>query len=342
MNKKEFALIFKTSFKHWRAHNAPISAAALTFFIILPLPSLLLIVAAIFSLFYGQTIAQQQIIQEIISLAGPSVAQLFQQLLESAMSPFASLWVAITVVAFSVGGAIGAFAVLRNSMDAIWDVKAPKKLRLADTIKEKIGPFVIVSILGLILIAWTAVASLLFRAIAFYSINEMLTSIVVGIVQILISFAVSATLFALSYKMIPQAKVHWHDVGLAAVTTGIAFTMVNYILGSYLQIFTVTTIVGAAGSLLIILLWIYILNLIMLFGAEISKTYAVIYGKHAEEHLPERAQKIAQLLERVEEMVEEETRGPTEEIAAEEIELLEPEKVTIEPIPPPPQKEEGS
>lgn len=114
----------------WRNHNSPISAAALTFFIILPLPSLLLIVLTIFSQFYGQTTAQQQIIQQITLLAGPVVAQLFQQLLESALSPFTSLWVGITVVAFSVGGAIGAFAVLRSSMDLIWDVKSAKKTQI--------------------------------------------------------------------------------------------------------------------------------------------------------------------------------------------------------------------
>jgi len=100
VNKKELALIFKKSFIQWRNHNAPISAAALTFFIILPLPSLLLIVVTIFSQFYGQTVAQQQIIQQITLLAGPVVAQLFQQLLESALSPFTSLWVGLTVVAF--------------------------------------------------------------------------------------------------------------------------------------------------------------------------------------------------------------------------------------------------
>jgi len=314
VNKKELTQIFKTSFKQWRAHNAPISAAALTFFIILPLPSLLLIAVTIFSQFYGQTIAQQQIIQQITSLAGPAVAQLFQTLLESSSSPFTSLWVGITVVAFSVGGAIGAFAVLRDSMDIIWDVKAPKKRKLTETIKEKIGPFIIVSILGLIVIAWTTIANPLFSAIMFYSINETLTAIALAIVQIGLSFVVSTMLFAFIYKMIPQAKVHWQDVGLAAVTTGIAFTAVNYILGSYIQIFTVTTIFGAAGALMIILLWIYILNQIVLFGAEISKTYAVILEPHDNEHLPERAQKIVELLEKVEEIVEEETKGQIEEI----------------------------
>jgi uncharacterized BrkB/YihY/UPF0761 family membrane protein len=127
MDRKCLIQIFKTSFKEWLAHNAPISAAALTFFIILPLPSLLLIVTDIFAQFYGQAQAQEQLIQQITSLAGPAVAQLFRELLASASSPFTSVWTAGIVVAFTVGGAIGGFAVLRDAMDVIWEVKMPKK-----------------------------------------------------------------------------------------------------------------------------------------------------------------------------------------------------------------------
>ena len=225
-------------------------------------------------------------------------------------------------------------------MDVIWDVKAPKKRKLIDTIKEKFGPFVVVSILGLLVIAWTAIANPLFRAIVFYSVNKQLTSVALGIFQIVLSFVVSTMLFALSYKTIPQAKVHWEDVGLAAVTTSIAFTVVNYILGSYIQTFTVTTVIGAAGSLMIILLWIYILNVIILFGAEISKTYALTHGKHSYVHLPVQAQKLIELLDKVEEIVEEEVKGKVEDIPGEKIETRESEELSEEPLVPPPKEEE--
>ena len=101
MNGKDLVTLFKMSFKGWKAVNAPLRAAALTFFIILPLPSLLLIIVTIFAQFYGQTQATQQLMQQISSLAGPAVAGLFNEVLSSATSPFTSIWASITVVTFS-------------------------------------------------------------------------------------------------------------------------------------------------------------------------------------------------------------------------------------------------
>ena len=138
------------------------------------------------------------------------------------------------------------------------------------------------------------VATPLFSAIKYYSINGTLTVIIITIAQILFSFSLSALLFALIYKVLPEIKIHWQDVILPAIVTSMAFTVTNYVLGFYVQTFTVTTIIGAAGSLMIILLWIFILNLIILFGAEVSKVYASTFGPHPHEHSPLAIEKILQ------------------------------------------------
>lgn len=335
MNRTQLFQIFKSSFKNWLAHGSPISAAALTFFIILPLPSLLIIIVAFFAQFLGQIQAQQQVIQQITSFAGPAVAGLFQDLITSASSPFTSAWTAFVVVAFSLAGAIGAFAVLRDAMDVIWAVKVPKKRKLISVIKEKLGPFVIVSVLGFIVIAWTGIANMISSTVVNLSENATLTKIAITIGGMLLSFIVATVLFAITYKTIPQARVHWRDVGLSAVTTGIAFTVVNYILGSYTQTFTVTTVGGAAGSLLIILLWIYVLNLIVLFGAEVSKAYAVSPGPHQIYHLPPEAEKVVKPLQKAGEKIEEATKGQIEESPEEkEAEAYVGEEPKKTPVPP--------
>ncbi len=312
MNRKELYKIFKSAFQDWLEDNATLRAAALTFFIILPLPSLLLIVVAIFSQFYGQTQAIQILVQQISEVVGPAVAELFRQLLTNATSPFTSLWTAIIVVGFSIGGAIGAFSVLRDTMDCIWDVKLRKGQPLWKRIRQKIGPFVLVSALGLIVIAWTVIASGLFSLITLYSINGTLTAFAVAIVQVILSFAVATLLLALIYKLIPEARVHWQDVFLASIVTGIAFTVTNYIFGTYIQTFTVTTVIGAAGSLLVILLWIFVLNQIVLFGAELSKVYATTVGEHSRQHLPESLERIVQPLEKAGEKIEQATKDEIE------------------------------
>ena len=314
MNRKNFVQLFRISFKDWQADNAPLRAAALTFFIILPLPSLLLILESVFAQFNGQTQAAQQVIQIITALAGPAVAELFRELLSSGASPFSSVWTSITLIIFSLAGAIGAFAVLRDTMDVIWEVKPAIKPRLATRIKQRIGPFVLVSGLGIIVIAWTGIAASLFYIIRLYSINGTLTIIAVETAQIFLSFGLATLLFGIIYKVIPEAKVHWNDVILPSIITSIAFTITNYILGLYLQIFTVTTIVGAAGSLLIILIWIFILNQIVLFGAEVSKVYASTFGPHPIRHLSARVKRIVEPIERAGERIEQATRGEDAEI----------------------------
>jgi membrane protein len=309
MNRRDLIKLMKTSFKDWREDNAVIRAGALTFFIILPLPSLLLIVIAIFGQIYGPTQAVDIVVQQISALAGPAVANLFNQLLQGATSPFTSVWGDVWLVAFSLVGGIGAFAVLRETMDIIWEVKLPVKQKLTEKIQEKIGPFILVSLLGLIVIAWTGVATSLFSAIRVYSINATLTLVSITIVQIGLSFALSSLLFAIIYKEIPQVKIHWADVNIAAIITGIAFTLTNYIFGVYIQTFTVTTLIGAAGSLLIILLWIFILNQIVLFGAEVSKVYATTWGPHPHLHIVGLAHRFVGPIEKAGEIFEEATKG---------------------------------
>ncbi len=323
MNPKELYRILRNSFKDWLDDNATLRAAALTFFIILPLPTLLLIVIAIFAQFWGQDQAVQILVLQISAVVGPSVAELFRQLLSNATSPFNSIWTAVVVVGFSFGGAIGAFSVLRDTMDSIWEVRVPKGRTMWKRVRKTIGPFVLVSALGLIVIAWTGLESSLSGFIALYLVNKSLIVIATAAVQIVLSFGAATSLLAIIYKMIPEARVHWRDVSVAAVTTGIAFTSTNYIFGTYIQIFTVTTLIGTAGSLVIILLWIFVLNQIVLFGAELSKVYATT-GNHARQHLPESLEMLVQPFENAGEIIEQATKDEfeTEEKSKKRIEKV--------------------
>ncbi len=308
MNVRALYYIFKTSFLDWLEDNATIRAAALTFFIILPLPTLLLIVVAVFSEFFGQAQAIEILVTQISAVVGPSVADLFRQVLTNAASPFTSVWTAVVVVGFSLGGAIGAFAVLRDTMDCIWEVKLPQNRPFWQRVRQRIVPFAVVSALGLIVIAWTAIGAGLYNAIVQFSVNAMLTFIILEIAQVTSSLLVATFLLAIIYRMIPESKVHWRDVALASIVTGIAFTITNYIFGAYIQVFTVTTVAGAAGSLLIILLWIFVLNEIVLYGAEVSKVYAVTVGTHSKQHLPPAVEKIVEPLRRAGRKIEQATK----------------------------------
>lgn len=311
MDKRQLYGVFKNAFLDWLENNATLRAAALTFFIIIPLPTLLLIIVAIFTAFVGNDQAVQIVVQQITAIAGPSVADLFRQLLVSSASPFSSIWTALVVIGFSVGGAIGTLAVLRDTMNCIWDVTLPKGKPLWKRGREKVVPFVLVTVLGLVVIVWTGITSILFDAIRAFSFNAILTLIGLEIAQILSSFAVAFLLLAIIYKEVPEATVHWRDVALATLIASIAFTVANYIFGFYVQTFVVTTVGGAAGALLIILLWIFVLNLILLYGAEVSKVYAVSVGTHSATNLPAPVQKVIEPLQKL--------GGRIEQVSKEEV-----------------------
>ncbi|MCW3994710.1 MAG: YihY/virulence factor BrkB family protein [Candidatus Bathyarchaeota archaeon] len=305
MNKRQLYDIFRIALRDFLEDGAVLRAAALTFFIILPLPTLLLLAVGLFSIFLGSSEAVQILLQQITAVVGPAVAELFSQLITSTASPFTSIWTTIVVVGFSIGGAIGAFSVLRDTMDCIWEVTLPKGEPLWKRVRQKIVPFALVSALGLIVIAWTAIASTITRLIGVYSLNSTLAAVGAQIAEVLASFGVAMLLLAIIYKMIPQSKVHWQDVTLSAIVTAITFTITNYIFGAYISTFTPTTVAGAAGALLIILLWIFILNQIVLFGAEAAKVYATTVGTHAKQHLPKPIQKAVEPLMRAGEKIEE-------------------------------------
>ena len=269
---------------------------------------MLLIVISIFAVFLGQEHAVQILVQQITAVVGPAVAQLFHQLILGTASPFTSAWTAVVVMGFSVGGTIGAFSVLRDTMDCIWGVKLLKGQPLWRRIRQKVVPFVVISCLGLVVIVWATFTRLLYSAIVFFSINALLTFITLTIAQFGLSFVVSSFLLAVIYKMMPQTRIHWRDVALAAAVTGFAFTLTNYIFGGYIQVFTVTTVAGAAGSLLIILLWIFVLNQIVLYGAAMSKVYALTLGTHAKIYLPSSIQRIVEPIQKVGEKIEATTK----------------------------------
>jgi membrane protein len=273
MNRQDFLTIIITSFRKWQKHDASLRAAALTYFMIMPLPSLMLIAVAILAQIYGQTQALQQLIHQITTVAGSSVADLVSQILKSAQGPFTSVFGSFIGVVFALAGAIGAFSVLQKSINAIWETR-PDEMR--SSLRENVGHFFLISAVGLMVIVWTALSTV------FFSVLVIILEPVVGSLaptflrgaQVLLSFGLGTLLFAVIFKRLPEKEIRWGDVALAAVITGLVFTILNYVFGVYLSLFPVTTLAGAAGSLMLLLLWIYLTNLSVLFGVQFSKVYA--------------------------------------------------------------------
>jgi len=286
MRLEEFIAMSKDAFRQWRRHNALQRASALAFFIIFPLPSLMSIIIAVFAQVYGQTEALQQVLQQITTVVGPAVTGLIGQLIESARNPFTSFLAAIVSVAFTVAGALGAFEVLQDSLNTIWNVAPIKQLNIKAKAQSKIFPFLLVSGLGTIIITWSVITPILFSLISLVLESSIGVSILLRATNLLFSFILSTLLFAIVYKKVPDTAISWMDVKLAAIITGLLFTIGNYMFSIYVQTFSATSVYGAAGSLMVLLLWIYLAAQFLLFGTEFSKIYAETMGSRSKRNKP--------------------------------------------------------
>jgi membrane protein len=293
---KDFVSMIRVTYQKWRRHNPSQRAGALTFFMIMPLPSLMLIVVAFFAQIYGEQQALQQFLQQVSIVAGPSVANLVSQLLESAQNPFTSLFGSFFSIVFAVAGAIGAFSVLQDSIDVIWETKKAGETGLGSGVRKDFGHFFLISVVGFVVMVWSGLSTVFFEALVFVlePLFGGLASVFLGFARLLLSFGLGILLFAIIFKHLPDREISWRDVVLAAGVTSLVFTVLNYFFGIYLDAFPVTTVTGAAGSLMLLLLWVYLTNLAVLFGVQLSKTYVENKGSMSEKvkdkssHEPER------------------------------------------------------
>ncbi len=282
MNLREFFTISKKSFRNWRDSNATLRSAALAFFTVLTLPSVLLILLEIFTLLYGQPLGLAQLTDQVASVAGPTVAELVNNLLANQTNPFTSFYGATITVAFAVAGAIGVFVVLRETLDSIWEAPKKQHASLRVRIQERIVPFLMVSSMGFIVVAWTGITNVLFLSIS-YVLKPILgnsADLILGATQVALSFALTAVLFGIIYKELPDVEVEWKDVVLAALMTSLASTILNYLFGVYIFTFSVTALVGSAGTIMVLMLWIFLTDEFILFGAQFTKNYTEYTGSH--------------------------------------------------------------
>jgi membrane protein len=282
MNRDEFFTISKKAFRKWQANNATSRSAAIAFFTALSLPSVLLIILGVFTLIYGEALALPQLTSQIASVAGPTIAELVGDLLQNQTNPFTSPLGAFLTAAFAVAGAIGVFVVLRDTFDTLWETPKKKYKNLKERLRARIVPFLMVSSIGFIVVAWTGITNVFFLSINFLLEPSLggSTDLVLGAFQILLSFALTALLFGIIYKELPDIEIDWTDVILAALLTSIASTILNYIFGIYIITFSATSLVGTAGTVMVLMLWIFLTDEFILFGAQFSKIYTETVGSH--------------------------------------------------------------
>ncbi len=274
MNPKSLFEMLKDTFKEWSEDKASRLAAALAYYTVFSIAPLLVVVIGIAAFFFGRNVSQQQIMSQVQGLVGAQGAQLIATMIQNASKPSSSLPATVIGLATLLLGAAGLFGALQDSLNTIWGVAPNPKRGILGTIKDRFLSFTMVLGTGFLLLVSLSVSAAL-TAVGTYFGNKIAGfSTAWQGVDFLVSFAVITLLFAMIYKVLPDVEIAWSDVWIGAAVTALLFVIGKFLIGLYLGRGSVGSVYGAAGSLAILLIWVYYSAQILFFGAEFTQVYA--------------------------------------------------------------------
>jgi membrane protein len=277
-NPRALLAILKETYGDWSEDKASRLAAALAYYTAFSVAPLLLISIAVAGLVFGREAAQGQIFAQLNGLLGTDGASAIQTGIANSDKAGAGTFSAIIGIATLIWSASALFGQLQDSLNTIWEVQPDPKAGLVTTVKRRFLSMTMV--LG---IAFVLLVSLVLSA-GLSAVGGLLGDVLPGGniiwqgVNFLVSFAIVTALFAAMYKVLPDATIDWSDVWIGAAVTALLFTIGKVLIGLYLGHASIGSTFGAAGSLLVFLVWVYYSAQILFFGAEFTQVYARRYG----------------------------------------------------------------
>jgi membrane protein len=271
--------VFKNTVLRWMDDQPFQLSAALSYYSLFSLAPLLMVVIAIAGFIFGREAAQNQIVETIQGLIGQESAQAIQQIIQKAAvqpnSGILSTCLGIAVLLIGAGGVVGQ---LQTSLNMIWGVEPKPGQGVWSFVHQRFVSFAMVLGIGFLLLVSLAVSALLTVFSQWLGTLFGGAAFVAHVLDVLVSFIFVTALFAMIYKVLPDVRIEWKDVWIGAALTSILFTVGKFLIGIYLGTGGVTSVYGAAGSLITILLWVYYSSLIFFLGAKFTQVYASEYG----------------------------------------------------------------
>lgn len=267
----------KEVFNEWSEDKVPRLAAALAFYTLFSLAPLLVIVVGIAGMVFGEDAATGALSNQIEDIVGESSARLIETALANAGAPGAGILPTILGVATLLFGASGVFTQLQDSLNTIWNVQPQPGQPIMTILRQRLLAFVMVLLIGLLLIVSLIASTVLAGIINFIGDELPYSPLLINIVNNSFLFLLGTLLFAMMFKILPDVTMAWSSVWPGAAVSALLFTLGRYLIGSFL-VTGIGSIYGAAGSLAIILLWVYYSGLILFLGAEFTQVYARRYG----------------------------------------------------------------
>ncbi|MBK7387800.1 MAG: YihY/virulence factor BrkB family protein [Bacteroidetes bacterium] len=277
---KETATLLKDTFIKFIDDRGIKLSAALAYYTIFSLPPLLILITAVTGFFYGQDAIEGRIYFQIQGMVGKEAALQVQEAIKNTTIDNNSNWATIVSIIALLFGATGVFSEIQDSINVIWGLKAKPKKGFIKLVINRLISFSMIITIGFLLLVSLILNALIdlfnerlqllfpdLAVITFYVFNQ------------LFMLSIITSLFITVFKVLPDAKINWRDVFVGSIFTSILFMAGKWIIGLYLGGSDVATAYGAAGSVIVILLWVYYSSIILFLGAEFTQIYALRHGK---------------------------------------------------------------
>ena len=276
---KDLRTLFKTTYEEWNLKDPFRQSAVIAYYAIFSIPGLLVLIVSITGYFYGSDVASEHIVSQISATMGTATAAQIKDMLTTVGQAHSTIWATILGIAILLVGATGVFVELQKSLNQIWEVEVVIKKGVYLYIKARLFSFGLILAIAFLLLISLVVSSLL-NAMSNWimvSTSSFLTD-VFSIINFILSIVIISVLFGLMFKILPDAKIKWKHVWLGSLLTGVLFTLGKTALAIYFGRVNPISGYGAAGSVILILLWVSYSSMILFFGAEFTAAYAKMYS----------------------------------------------------------------
>ena len=273
--------LIKQTASSWSEINAPRLGAALAYYTLLSIAPLLVVCIGIAGLIFGAQAAQDQIAYQLQNVIGPQGSVAIQSLLQNANKPAAGITATVVGFFMLLFGASGVFGELRDSLNAVWGAKSTSGAGLMGMIKYRFFSFAMVLGIGFLLLVSLVLSAAIAAAGKFFQSHLPVPEGVLHLSSTVVTFLTVTILFALLYKVVPDVRIEWRDVIIGAAVTSLLFSVGKFLIGLYLGKASVGSAYGAAGSLVVFIVWVYYSAQIFFMGAEFTHAFAQRHGSLA-------------------------------------------------------------
>jgi membrane protein len=274
--KNAWLLVYE-SVNEWINDRASRKGAALAFYTVFSLAPILILSIAIAGLFFGQEAARGEIYEQVSGLLGADAARAIQAMVQNASRPGAGIIATLIGFVTLFIGATTALAELKDGLDQIWDAPPEKTQGFWYFLRKRMLSVGLILSLGFLLLVSLVLSAVVSAMARTWGATDATSTVLQG-VNFVFSFGLVTLLFAMIYKILPAVRIAWRDVVIGAAVTALLFTVGKMAIGIYLGNSAVSSSYGAAGSVILVLVWVYYSAQIFLLGAEFTKVYAHRYG----------------------------------------------------------------